>query len=251
MKWSILLYLNIAFVALGSESNSMHAHYRYRALIYNGSGACEEGCAEAAKLMAMRVGLTPVFVNEHTLDDQSTQEQTDSLFYNAAVWIQPGGYSSEVLTSMSDAYREAVENFVKVQGGGYVGFCAGAFTSTRYSGTTSLFGFNLMSGFTIPYEDGDLLGVIPVRWKNRWRSVYFEGGPYLAGIDDDTEVISTYANGKIAAARAAAGKGRVFVTGFHPEAPQWWRDISQLKDPDGLDYELVDEMLHWVMREQW
>jgi len=237
-----LIYLCVLFTTFS------FAHERTKALVYNGNGACEEGCATAASLMALRAGLTPVFVNEYSIDDQSTQAQSDLLFRDAAVWIQPGGYSSDVVTSMSYAYRTAVESFVRDQGGGYVGFCAGAFTSTFFSGDTSLFGFNLMSGWTLPYEDVESLAILPVLWENKWRSVYFEGGPYLMGLDENTEVVATYLNGKVAAARTEAGRGRVFVTGFHPEAPQWWRDFNQLKDSDGLDYDLADEMLRWVMR---
>jgi glutamine amidotransferase-like uncharacterized protein len=238
MKWMLMLLL------ICSNANA----YGSKALVYNGYGACEEGCAKAAKLMALRAGLRPVFVDENSITDDSSEKQTSDLFNDVAVWVQPGGYSSDVLTAISTKLRRAIENFVKVQGGGYIGFCAGAFTSTFFSGDTAILGFNLMSGLSLPYEDEDSMAIIPIHWKHKVRYVYFEGGPYLTSIDADTEVVATYANGKIAAARKEVGKGRVFVTGFHPEAPQWWRDFNHFKDPDGLDYDLVDEMFEWVMR---
>jgi hypothetical protein len=39
----------------------------------------------------------------------------------------------------------------------------------------------------------------------------------------------------------------VVVVGPHPEAPPEWRTDQDLDDPDGLDYDLVDETLGWAM----
>ena len=46
--------------------------------------------------------------------------------------------------------------------------------------------------------------------------------------------------------RTSYGKGRVWVTGLHPEAPQWWKDTSGYSDPDGDDSDIVVKMLQWV-----
>ena len=155
------------------------------------------------------------------------------------------------MESIPQKLRDAVENFVKIKGGGYVGFCAGAYTSTRISGTSHFLGFNLMTGFTIPYmEPGNLLRIMPIEWKGKLRHIYFEGGPYLAPLGPGAEVIAHYPDGKIAAARMKTGNGRVFVTGLHPEAPQWWRDFHHFKDPDGTDFDLVDDMIRWVMKKE-
>lgn len=42
------------------------------------------------------------------------------------------------------------------------------------------------------------------------------------------------------------GNGKVFITGLHPEAPQSWRTYYGINDSDGLDFDLVDEMISWV-----
>ena len=217
-----------------------------RALIYNGTGACHEGCAEASAEMAKRVGLIPIFVGDREIDSQSTEEERTELFKGAAVWIQPGGYSSTVVTTIAPELKSALTNFVK-KGGAYIGFCAGAFASTRYSGDTDYLGFHLFSGITsLFWNGGHLVDMIPVLWRGKIRDVYFEGGPYLYDLEPSSEIIATYPNGQIAAAREEYGNGRVFITGFHPEAPQFWRDFYGLNDTDGLDYDLVDEMLNWV-----
>ena len=59
-------------------------------------------------------------------------------------------------------------------------------------------------------------------------------------------MIAYYPNHQVAAARATYGKGKVFVTGLHPEAPQDWRDYYHLNDPDGSDEDLAVEMINWV-----
>ena len=91
---------------------------------------------------------------------------------------------------------------------------------------------------------------MPVLWNGKSRQIYFEGGPHFVDLGNQAEVISTYPNGQVAAARSKLGKGRVFVAGFHPEAPQFWREYYNLEDPDGTDFELVDEMIRWSMGAQ-
>ena len=49
-----------------------------------------------------------------------------------------------------------------------------------------------------------------------------------------------------ATAAAMYGNGKVFITGLHPEAPQSWRTYYGINDSDGLDFDLVDEMISWV-----
>src|SRR3954463_13790060 len=86
------------------------------ALVYKGPGSCEDGCSEAAALVAKLAGLHPVFVDPHPA--------SADVFKNAAVWIQPGGKSRTVGATMSAELKSWIQNFVAA-GGGYVGFCAG------------------------------------------------------------------------------------------------------------------------------
>ena len=217
-----------------------------RALVYSGPGACPENCAQAASDMAVRSGLTPVFVGPSDLDPNSTDAEKQALFKDVAVWIQPGGTSSTVLTSMTSTMIDALKNFVST-GGGYVGFCAGAFSATQKDGDSSIDGFNIFPGLSALYQDSNNADIVNVQWEGKSRYVYWEGGPYLSELPAGlAEPIAYYPNGQIAAARSSYGSGKVFIAGFHPEAPQQWRTYYGMNDPDGLDYDLVDEMIQWV-----
>jgi glutamine amidotransferase-like uncharacterized protein len=221
-----------------------------RALVYNGPGACSDGCYDAAFQVALQSGLDPVFVDDRALTINSTPEDRAKLFQDAALWIQPGGKSRIAMTSMTSELKSAVDSFVQA-GGGYVGFCAGAFSSTHWVGTSSILGFDFMPGQTALYRGGDRkdADVIPVNWQGSVRHLYWEGGPFLSAIPEGkAEIIGSYPNGQIAAARSVHGLGRIYVTGLHPEAPQDWRDAYQLKDPDGLDQDLAIQMIQWASK---
>jgi glutamine amidotransferase-like uncharacterized protein len=217
-----------------------------RALIYNGPGACSDGCYQAAYLMALKAGLDPVYVGAKALSAVTTKEDAVTLFKDVAVWIQPGGKSSIAMNSMTVQLKDTLKEFVN-SGGGYVGFCAGAFAATDWVGTSNYRGLNFMPGRTEVYHTNQTAEIIPLNWNGKTRYVYWEGGPFIDHIPEGkAEVRATYPNGQIAAARSVYGKGRVYVTGLHPEAPQDWRDYYRLKDADGLDDDLVMEMINWV-----
>lgn len=71
-------------------------------------------------------------------------------------------------------------------------------------------------------------------WFGESRFLYWEGGPYFEGaVPSGVETVSHYPDGSVAALRTNYGKGRVFVVGYHPEAPAFWRTYFKLSDPDG------------------
>jgi glutamine amidotransferase-like uncharacterized protein len=218
-----------------------------RALVYQGPGACEDGCYDAAFQVAAQAGFDPVFVRENQLDMNSTDADREALFKDAAVWIQPGGKSRTAMGVITSKLKSAIDSFVR-SGGGYVGFCAGAFSSTRYVGTSRDFGFGFMPGKTILYRNvSQGAEIIPVTWEGKTRHLYWEGGPHLSRLPEGkAQVVARYPNGQVAAAKSVYGQGRIFVTGLHPEAPADWREYYQMQDPDGLDQDLAVEMLKWV-----
>ncbi len=222
-----------------------------KALVYKGPGACDDGCYQAAFMMALKAGYDPVFVGPTELNSASNDADKQKLFKDVALWVQPGGHSKQVLQAMTVQMVDSLRAFVK-QGGGYVGFCAGAFASTEYVGTTGYLGYDLLPGSTKVYKSKRVADIIPIKWNGKIRQMYWEGGPYLyalprLGTDaSNAEPIAYYPNGQIAAARALYGKGKVFVTGMHPEAPQDWRDYYHLIDSDGSDEELALEMIQWA-----
>ncbi|MBS1958426.1 MAG: hypothetical protein JST80_03050 [Bdellovibrionales bacterium] len=221
------------------------------ALIYNGPGVCEEGCADAAADVAKMAGLTPRFVAPDALDYNSKPADVQKLYQDVKVWIQPGGIGNEALYTMTDRMVDELDKFIK-NGGGYVGFCAGAFMATTYIGRRGL-GMDIFPGQSIAFPywpvryDLDYT-LQEVNWNGKKRYVFLEGGPYLIydERDKNIETIATFPSGAVAAARATYGKGRVYITGLHPEAPTIWTTEDNIKDPDGSDRDLAIEMIQWA-----
>jgi glutamine amidotransferase PdxT len=252
MMNSILL----RFSFLLALSPSAFAH---TALIYDGPGACSTAdgdagnsgysCAKAAAVIAVRAGLTPKFVEPNEIDESSSAAKVKLLFKDARVWIQPGG-NGLAYYQMSQKLRDEMKKFIK-GGGGYVGWCAGAFmaagsdsndTAAIFPGTAEFHpAKTVFPGQDYTFEK--------VKWRGKYRSIYFEGGPYFTGIENNPKVekIAYYDDGEIAAARTTYGKGRVFLSGPHPEAPAIWSEEDGNHDPDGLDHDLATEMVEWAM----
>jgi glutamine amidotransferase-like uncharacterized protein len=213
------------------------------ALVYDGAGACPEGCAQAAVDSAVQAGFTTKIVGPNDLSASSTQQDIDQLFQGAAIWIQPGGHSDEAYQAMSPTLRDSIINFIK-NGGGYVGFCAGAFITTKEIGTTGLPGLGIFPGSTAPLTAGGIM-METVKWAGNTRTIYFEGGPYMYNLDPSVETVAVYSDGvTVAAARTTYGSGRVFISGPHPEAPAWWSN-GVVIDPDGSDRDLAGDMMKW------
>lgn len=95
------------------------------ALVYRGPGTCWKGCAEAAAFVAWRAGYRVRFVG--------SGETGANVFQGASVWIQPGGRAIDQARAMAPELKAHVREFVEA-GGGYVGFCAGAFMASRQFG---------------------------------------------------------------------------------------------------------------------
>lgn len=235
------------------------------ALIYNGPGSCEDenletedeelkpainDCSVQAAVVAKKAGYRPQFVGPEAVGEDSVAK-IDALFETARVWIQPGGNSGPVFDSMSEEFERGLTRFIRA-GGGYVGFCAGAFMATEYIGKHGEPALGLFPGTSIAFPHGverpDLsYELIPVTWNGVTRRVFIEGGPYLIIPEDaKAEVVATYESGAVAAARTQFGKGRVFITGLHPEAPKRWTQEDGITDPDGTEQGLAAEMVRWA-----
>ena len=206
-----------------------------KALVYQGPGACEEDCSKAAFDMAKLAGLDPVYIGPEVPNEDT--------FKDVVIWLQPGGYASTAMNAMAPELKTALKNFIQ-NGGGYVGFCAGAFVATSLVGSTKTKGLGIFPGITRLHGTG--LRMETIKWEGHERYLYWEGGPYLDKLSDQAEVIANYDDQKIAAARTTFGKGKVFITGLHPEAPEWWRTSEDLDDIDGNDFDLAVEMIHWA-----
>jgi hypothetical protein len=223
------------------------------ALVYRGDDAAGcEGCSESARdlLEKSRFGFVVKFVGPH-----EDHEVDDDTLATATLYVQPAGMKT--VDKAWDHVKKtapAIRKFVK-NGGRYMGFCMGGY----FAGSDP--GYELLPGDTDEWitskkasvKDEDD-AIVSVQWGNTTRYMYFQDGPYFIVDDDkkeakDVEILATYSsNGKIAAMVAPYGKGKVGVSGPHPEADDSWYKLAKLTDPDGLDTDLGLQLLEETMK---
>jgi glutamine amidotransferase-like uncharacterized protein len=231
--------LLIAIMTMLSGVNGAYAE-KPLALVYRGPGACMN-CWTSAAQSAKKAGFQLKFVNEKWKDF--------SVLRRASLWVQPGGKSTTAARAMGSEYLGRIRDFVR-NGGGYVGFCAGAFLASSKIGTTEMDGLGIIPGKTQLWDQEDGPGhLIQVSWNHRIRSVYYHGGPFLdfSGVNDSSvQVYSRYENGQNAGAILNYGQGRVAVSGAHPEASRIWKALHFQRDEDGSDQFLVAKLMRWA-----
>jgi hypothetical protein len=236
----IMVFSGLALFGSSSAFSAKTPATKTKALIYKGEGSCVEGCSESAAKMAELAGFQPVFVSPAEFDPK--------VFADAAVWIQPGGESLIVAAKMKAELKSAIRGFIR-SGGGYVGFCAGAyFTDHLVHGKPSL-GLAVLPGVAMDYAKAPSKeAMLELIWNGKKRVIYWEEGPYLVlkSASGNFKPFAYYPTGEVASVQGRYFRGRVSITGVHPEAPQWWRDDIHAQDPDGLDYDLAIEMIRWA-----
>jgi hypothetical protein len=198
------------------------------AIVYGGPGTLlgPGDTLESALIAAQEAGFETKVITEPV--DEATLAR-------ARLWVQPGGPNLAADEHMNaNGLTLQVREFVR-QGGGYVGFCGGAFSAVNNLHLVQGSAWNLGSP-TVPAK-------LPINWQGRTRYLHFEYGPYIQLEDPNFEVIANYPNGEVAAVRGHFGKGEVFITGVHPEAGPGW---NPMEDPDGLDHDLAIGMMREV-----
>lgn len=216
--------------------------FAHDAIVYGGPGSCPEGCTDAAVTVTRLAGFDPLVVTPETFHP--------SLLEGVKVWVQPGGKSGQASNAMGSEMREQIKTFIR-NGGGYVGFCAGAFLATKKVGTSSVTGLGIIPGTTKLYKNSpghiSLQAMIRPQGVRYW---YWEGGPRFVFSNEEfktVKVTSRYQVGNyIGGIDTTYGKGRVSVTGLHPEAPKWWSDDVNMIDPDGSDNQEAADMIKWA-----
>lgn len=218
--------------------------FAYDALVWGGPGACQDGCIDAAVHVTKLAGFDPMIVTPENFDP--------SLFETAKVWVQPGGKSGAASNAMGAKNREVIKKFI-ADGGGYVGFCAGAFLTTPKVGTTSVTGLGIISGKTKVFRSAKgYPSVEKMITPEGYRYHYWEGGPWFSFTNSQLQKVTVKSRynttNAINAVETTYGKGRISVTGTHPEAPQWWYDDGRILDTDGLDNQIAADMVKWAAR---
>lgn len=218
--------------------------FAYDALVWGGPGACVEDCVTAAVHVTKLAGFDPMVVTPENFDP--------SLLENAKVWVTPGGKSASVSIALGATNRAAIKKFI-FNGGGYVGFCAGAFLTTPKVGSTKQPGLGIINGKTRVYEKSPRgISLQALTTPNGIKYHYWEGGPFFSFTNSQLSKVNVTSRYKrtnqINGVETTYGQGRVAVTGTHPEAPQWWYDDGHISDTDGLDNEEAANMIKWAAK---
>jgi glutamine amidotransferase-like uncharacterized protein len=225
----------------------LHPVTRPLALVYRGPAGCP-GCSEAVAelLHSSHWGFDVQYIGP---DEQLLLSATT--LRAATLYAQPGG-SGE----LSQAYQQlrkhthAIRNYV-ASGGRYLGICMGGYLAGKTPGFQLLPGdtdqFIASRGASVRTEADT---VVNVNWREQPRPMYFQDGPSFR-LDygaTDVLVLATYTNGKIAALVAPYGKGKVGVSGPHPEATTEWYDASHLVTPEGWNVDLGHDLIDTLMQ---
>lgn len=198
-----------------------------------GTGESREKVADALKDSAEVLRVTAAQIQSGELEARSIE-----------VLIHPGGSGSGQGKALGEKGREAVRRFVGA-GGGYLGFCAGAYLATNdYSWSLGLIDARVLDRKHWARGKGPVQvrlssagkSLLGVESEGEEISIFYAQGPLLARPEwsDDAapayESLGIFASeiakngapsgimvGTTAIARAEFGKGRVFVFSPHPE----------------------------------
>lgn len=213
------------------------------ALIYNGpvsDGDSTRAIADVVK----QVGLPVRYL--------SNIEALPAELDNARVFIV-GGTEDDVeplLNAFTVDARSALKTYLQ-NGGRYLGICGGAFVAS--TGWSEEEGFVPALGLvpaTSDDYDGDFSAwIFPISWLGEERQMYYQAGPQFTPVPspEQIKVVAYFQNHQIAALISSYGKGKVAVSGPHPEAPESWKenavDGDRMESNIHLAAGLVNELL--------
>ncbi|WP_280429819.1 BPL-N domain-containing protein [Nocardia brasiliensis] len=211
------------------------------ALVYDGP----QGCADCAGAMGEVLRRAPQPFRVEYVGPGTGKPLTAAVLAGAQLYVQPGG-GSDLEATWRDlgGSAETIRDWVR-GGGSYLGVCFGGYLAGRDPG------FDLLPGDTDGYIDAPDTTVpdardtvIPVDWRGTPRHMYFQDGPAFH-LDQGAAatVLATYPNGSAAVVVAPYGKGRVGVSGPHPEADESWYADKGLTNPDGVRWDLAFELI--------
>jgi glutamine amidotransferase-like uncharacterized protein len=224
-----------------NESNSI-------ALVYRGPAGCP-GCSEAvAELLESdtKQNFEVIYVGPN--EELSVQDGLK--LKNVVLYVQPGGDGS-----LKHAYKKVkkdaptIRNFV-FNGGRYLGICMGGYMVDNDPG----YGLGLITDqyirtpkAAVKIKDDTL---VPVVRRGTTSYMYFQDGPYFmpnSSIKDQI-ILAYYTNGRVAAMVQPYGKGKIGVSGPHPEANTSWYARAGFTGRDDLDADLGRDLIDTLMQ---
>ena len=227
----------------GDAGKQADKNTRY-ALIYDGPGSAEDA-PQAVAQVARQAGLPIQYVSRVNDIPKSLP---------GAALLAIGGTEDDLeplRKQFTPPIVAAIGQYLR-EGGIFVGFCGGGYLASQSyedeNGVVKCLG--IVPATTDALLDDATARIVPVRWKGTKRSVYYQAGPkfILQDAPRGVEVIATYSDGSIAALLCAYGKGKVCVSGPHPEAPDSWRNdipggAADWKACPELATELIQDVL--------
>jgi glutamine amidotransferase-like uncharacterized protein len=238
-KWSlILIFLFLSPWTWASKDKSSNGKI---ALVYKGLGSCADACAEAAAEIPASLGYQIKYV--------SPDEIAPEIFKGAVLWIQPGGNAIDASNAIGTLKLALIRNFIK-KGGAYVGFCAGAFladSTVDDEGKVEGLGIIPVTTYDAPIDSNNDLGtMVWINWQGVNRHIYFNGGGGFNILESNpqVQVLGRFkSDGEAVTIQTKFGRGKVVVTGAHPEASYVWKVQGGLVDEDNSDYDLARDMV--------
>ncbi len=221
-----ILALLLAGTSWGQEKAA-----KTRVAIYKDKGTTTRGPVNIEKAVQNQPNFSYAYVK--------AEEIRGGVLTNYDVVVLPGGTASTASKTLGEQGRKAIVEFVQA-GGGYLGVCAGAYLATcRKAGDLALLnaysaGGGFGDGLTkirLTKDGQEMFGT-----KDELVEVYYANGPLLEFAGDKTlpgftplarfetdlpkKTPPGLVKGKVAAACAPYGKGRVFCFSPHPERPE-------------------------------
>jgi glutamine amidotransferase-like uncharacterized protein len=245
---SILILLAHGKIGLKEEKNRTTPPANPVALVYRGPAGCP-GCSEAvAELLKNDIKHNFDVIYVGPKEKISVREGLN--LPNVVLYAQPGGDGS-----VEKAYKRlrpdavAVRSFVQ-NGGRYLGFCMGGYLvddDPGYGLGLNTDQYIISPGATVKNEEDTIIQIL---WRGNRRWMYFQDGPYFipeSGIEDQT-ILAYYPNGEVAAVVQPYGKGKIGVSGPHPEADISWYEKAELINPDGYDADLFQDLIDTLIQ---
>jgi glutamine amidotransferase-like uncharacterized protein len=230
--------------------------------LYAGRGA-DDDCITAADNMFEWMGLNVERVGS-SLINTSSLDRFDLICF-------PGGDMYSYSQDISAGGKAKIKQFI-ADGGGYIGICGGAyFAASRVfwrGNRLDMIPLSLFKGSATgpindicPYPDYGMtqLNVLALNHPitsdgPAFMSVLYYWGPYLTpDTDFEYDLICTYdVTGLKAMVAFDHGKGKVFLTGAHPEfeedSDRDGVNFCDDLDDDGSDWNFMKRAAHWCLK---
>ncbi|MFB9886273.1 BPL-N domain-containing protein [Balneatrix alpica] len=216
------------------------------ALIYNGPTA-DEASTEAISAVVQQLGLPIRYISE--------LETLPSLLQEAKVFVI-GGTDDDVeplLQRFTPTLRATLRSYLQ-DGGRFLGICGGAYLASLGWQEEERFveALAIVPALSASYDEDFEAKIYPVTWQGEARQMYYQAGPSftLEASADRVTKLAYYQDQQLAALLSSYGRGKVAVSGPHPEAPASWRHEAYNGEQMDNNIDLALQLLQVLLADQ-